>query len=67
MMDIILTDIEARVLGSLIEKDLTTPEYYPLSLTPWFTVQPEIQSRSIHESGRRGRKTGVGALSTKKS
>jgi hypothetical protein len=32
MMDIILTDIEARVLGSLIEKDLTTPEYYPLSL-----------------------------------
>jgi len=32
MMDIILTDVEARVLGSLIEKDLTTPEYYPLSL-----------------------------------
>jgi len=31
-MDIILTDVEARVLGSLIEKELTTPEYYPLSL-----------------------------------
>jgi len=31
-MDIILSDVEARVLGSLIEKDLTTPEYYPLSL-----------------------------------
>ena len=31
-MDITLTDVEARVLGSLIEKDLTTPEYYPLSL-----------------------------------
>jgi uncharacterized protein YceH (UPF0502 family) len=31
-MDIILTEVEARVLGSLIEKDLTTPEYYPLSL-----------------------------------
>jgi uncharacterized protein YceH (UPF0502 family) len=28
----ILTDIEARVLGALIEKELTTPEYYPLSL-----------------------------------
>lgn len=27
-----LTDIEARVLGSLIEKDITTPDYYPLSL-----------------------------------
>ena len=31
-MDIILTDVEARVLGSLIEKDVTTPDYYPLSL-----------------------------------
>jgi uncharacterized protein len=27
-----LTEIEARVLGSLIEKDITTPDYYPLSL-----------------------------------
>ena len=26
-----LTAIEARVLGSLIEKEITTPEYYPLS------------------------------------
>jgi uncharacterized protein YceH (UPF0502 family) len=31
-MDIRLTDAEVRVLGSLIEKDITTPEYYPLSL-----------------------------------
>jgi uncharacterized protein len=28
----ILTPIEARVLGALIEKDITTPDYYPLSL-----------------------------------
>jgi uncharacterized protein YceH (UPF0502 family) len=27
-----LTETEARVLGSLIEKDITTPDYYPLSL-----------------------------------
>ncbi len=27
-----LTEIEARVLGSLVEKQLTTPEYYPLTL-----------------------------------
>ena len=27
-----LTPIEARVLGSLIEKQITTPEYYPLTL-----------------------------------
>ena len=27
-----LTDIEVRVLGALVEKESTTPEYYPLSL-----------------------------------
>jgi len=31
-MDFTLNDIEVRVLGSLMEKSLTTPEYYPLSL-----------------------------------
>ena len=31
-MTILLNAIEARVLGSLIEKEITTPEYYPLSL-----------------------------------
>ena len=28
----ILNEIEARVIGCLIEKELTTPEYYPLTL-----------------------------------
>jgi uncharacterized protein len=28
----ILSDIEVRVLGSLVEKQVTTPEYYPLTL-----------------------------------
>jgi uncharacterized protein YceH (UPF0502 family) len=28
----VLTPMEARVLGSLVEKEITTPEYYPLSL-----------------------------------
>ncbi len=31
-VDILLNDVEARVLGSLIEKEITTPDYYPLSL-----------------------------------
>jgi uncharacterized protein len=31
-MSIQLSLVEARVLGSLIEKETTTPEYYPLSL-----------------------------------
>lgn len=31
-MELSLTETEVRVLGSLIEKDITTPEYYPLTL-----------------------------------
>jgi uncharacterized protein YceH (UPF0502 family) len=31
-MQLTLTSVEARVLGALIEKEITTPEYYPLSL-----------------------------------
>jgi uncharacterized protein YceH (UPF0502 family) len=31
-VDIFLSEVEARVLGSLIEKEITTPDYYPLSL-----------------------------------
>jgi uncharacterized protein YceH (UPF0502 family) len=29
---IVLDEVEARVLGALIEKEITTPDYYPLSL-----------------------------------
>lgn len=31
-MERLLDDIEARVVGCLVEKDLATPEYYPLTL-----------------------------------
>ena len=31
-MALLLTEIETRVLGALVEKDITTPDYYPLSL-----------------------------------
>lgn len=31
-MDILLTDNEVRVLGCLMEKEMATPDYYPLSL-----------------------------------
>jgi len=31
-LNILLNAVEARVLGALIEKDITTPDYYPLSL-----------------------------------
>jgi hypothetical protein len=32
VVNIVLNSVEARVLGALIEKDITTPDYYPLSL-----------------------------------
>ena len=31
-MELLLNPLEVRVLGALIEKDITTPDYYPLSL-----------------------------------
>src|SRR2546426_4693822 len=31
-VNIFLNEVECRVLGALIEKEITTPEYYPLSL-----------------------------------
>ncbi len=31
-MDVILNEYELRVLGSLVEKQISTPEYYPLTL-----------------------------------
>ena len=32
MAPLLLNEVEARVLGSLVEKETSTPEYYPLSL-----------------------------------
>jgi uncharacterized protein YceH (UPF0502 family) len=32
IVDFVLADTEVRVLGALIEKEITTPDYYPLSL-----------------------------------
>jgi len=31
-VNILLNEVECRILGALIEKEITTPEYYPLSL-----------------------------------
>jgi len=31
-VNFVLDQVEARVLGALMEKDITTPDYYPLSL-----------------------------------
>jgi uncharacterized protein YceH (UPF0502 family) len=40
-----LSEIETRVLGSLIEKDITTPDYYPLSLNALVNACNQKQNR----------------------
>jgi len=45
-MDALLTDVEVRVLGSLIEKEVTTPDYYPLSLNALTNACNQSSNRS---------------------
>jgi uncharacterized protein len=40
-----LTAFEVRVLGSLIEKEITTPEYYPLTLNALLNACNQISNR----------------------
>ena len=54
-----LTEIETRVLGSLIEKDITTPDYYPLSLNALVNACNQKNNRdplmTLDEAVRDGR------------
>lgn len=45
MDKILLNEFETRVLGSLIEKEITTPEYYPLSLNALTNACNQINNR----------------------
>lgn len=51
----VLSDIEARVLGALVEKDITTPDYYPLSLNALVNACNQKNNRdpvmSLDENG----------------
>lgn len=40
-----LTDVEVRILGSLVEKQLTTPEYYPLTINALVTACNQKNNR----------------------
>ena len=42
----LLNDIEVRVLGSLIEKQISTPEYYPLSLNALVNACNQTNNRN---------------------
>ena len=41
----ILNETEARILGALVEKQLTTPEYYPLTLNSLVTACNQKNNR----------------------
>lgn len=44
-MDIVLLDAEQRVLGALLEKELATPDHYPLSLNSLLSACNQKSSR----------------------
>jgi uncharacterized protein YceH (UPF0502 family) len=74
--NVLLTETEARVLGSLVEKDITTPDYYPLSLNalvnacnqksnrdPVMNLNEDAARQALHslnEKGLAGNATGAG-------
>jgi len=45
-MSTILNEVEVRVLGSLVEKQVTTPEYYPLTLNALVAACNQKSNRS---------------------
>ena len=45
-MDTLLNEVEIRVLGSLIEKQITLPDYYPLSLNALVNACNQKSSRN---------------------
>jgi uncharacterized protein YceH (UPF0502 family) len=65
---LLLSEIETRVLGSLVEKELTTPEYYPLSLNALVNACNQKSNRdpgmnldedAVHEALRALEKKGL--------
>lgn len=45
-MELVLNNMEMRVIGCLIEKEMTTPEYYPLSLNALTNACNQKSNRS---------------------
>src|ERR1700722_769518 len=60
----VLSDVEARVLGCLVEKEITTPEYYPLSLNALIHACNQKSNRdplmNLEEEAVRGALRGLG-------
>jgi len=45
-LDHLLSDADVRVLGALIEKEITTPDYYPLTLNALTNACNQVLNRS---------------------
>jgi len=65
--NVLLNDAEVRVLGSLVEKDITTPDYYPLSINalvnacnqksnrdPVMSLSEETVRQALHSLNEKG-------------
>ena len=63
----IFSDVEVRVLGALIEKDITTPDYYPLSLNALVNACNQKNNRdpvmALNEDAVRAAAAAVGSWS----
>ncbi|MBX7218724.1 MAG: YceH family protein [Blastocatellia bacterium] len=44
-MDFLLNDVEIRIIGALMEKQTTTPEYYPLTLNTLVNACNQLSNR----------------------
>ena len=67
-ISLLLSEVETQVLGSLVEKELTTPEYYPLSLNALVNACNQKSNRdpmmnldeeAVHDALRALEKTGL--------
>src|SRR4029077_16457780 len=65
--NVLLNEAEVRVLGSLVEKEITTPDYYPLSINalvnacnqksnrdPVMNLNEEVVRQALHSLNEKG-------------
>ncbi len=48
-----LTAIEARIVGALVEKEVTTPDYYPLTMNALINACNQRSNREPSHGSRR--------------
>jgi hypothetical protein len=65
-LELDLDAVETRVLGSLLEKDITTPEYYPLTLNALLAACNQKSNREpVMELDEAGLRAALGSLEEK--